>query len=218
MDKSYKINTILIFSLFLILLINLNFQLLDSEWTLLLFLIPMIIFYFLRIDSRFFIIFAIFFLIYSAITLAFLDNKDYANLIAINAYYGLVAGVVLQLIEYVKKRDNLFYVKEMGFILFNLPKNNIRLPKSNIQLSKTPVFVPVHYNKPLNLSLFLKNNIKSILAMTLVFAVFEIITGYLYLTKQTAFTNYDILFFLSSLLFFPFLIISLISLILKRKH
>jgi hypothetical protein len=150
--------------------------------------------------------------------LAFLDNKDYANLIAINAYYGLVVGVILQLIEYVKKRENLFYVKEMGFVLFNLPINNIRLPKSNIQLSKTPVFEPVHYNKPLNLSLFLKNNIKSILAMTLVFAVFEIITGYLYLTKQTAFTNYDILFSLASLLFFPFLIISLISLILKRKH
>ncbi len=212
MIKSNKINTIFVFALLLLLLINLKFQLLDSEWTLLLYVIPMFLFYFLRIDSRFFIIFAIIFLIYSAITLAFFDNEEYANLIAINAYYGLVAGVILQLVEHLKNRENLFYAKEIGQVIFNL-----EMPKTSLSLSKTPAF-KASPNKPVDISGFLTRNTKPILAMTLVFAIFEVITGYLYLTHQNTYTNYDTLFFLASILFFPFVFISLICIILKRKN
>lgn len=213
MNNINKIKIILLFGLFLILLINLKFQFLNEEWTLLLYLIPMILFYFLRIDSRFFIIFAIIFLIYSAITLALVNNENYANLIAINAYYGLVVGVILQLVEHIKKREDLFYVKELSGVLFS-----IKLPKTKP--------LPEYRSKKINFSgiknsklfYFLTSNIKPILVMTLVFAIFEIITSYLYLTKQTAFTNYDTLWFLSSILFFPFVLLSVISIVLKRKR
>ena len=218
----HKINTMIVFALFIILLANLKFQFLDEEWTLLLYVVPMILFYFLRIDSRFFIIFAILFLVYAAITLALVNNEDYANLIAINAYYGLVAGVILQLVEHVKNRENLFYVKDIAAILFTMKI-------SKTQLQKLPEFKPKHRINLLpshlpnpqihfNISHFLIDNVKPILIMALVFSFFEIITSYLYLTKDTTFTNYEVLWTLSSILFFSFLALSIISIILQRKN
>lgn len=55
------------------------------------------------IDSRFPIAAAIFLLIGAAIYLQF--DEKFANKLAIYAYYFLVVGVVLQLIEYIREKE-----------------------------------------------------------------------------------------------------------------
>ncbi len=60
-----------------------------------------------KIDSRYPILAAIFFLVVAAILLA-KDNAAYANKLATYAYYFLVVGVLLNIIELLRKGDNKF--------------------------------------------------------------------------------------------------------------
>lgn len=71
--------------------------------TLLIFLAVLVIFAIKKYDSRIPIGFALILLVLSAVELAF-ASEAMANTIAIYAYYYLVVGVLLQLIEYVREK------------------------------------------------------------------------------------------------------------------
>jgi len=71
--------------------------------TLIIFFAVLVIFAIKKYDSRIPIGFALILLVLAAIELAF-ASADTANQIAIYAYYYLVVGVLLQLIEYVREK------------------------------------------------------------------------------------------------------------------
>jgi len=71
--------------------------------TLAIFLALLIIFAIKKYDPRIPIAFALLLLVLSAIELA-VASEDVANMIAIYAYYYLVVGVLLQLIEYIREK------------------------------------------------------------------------------------------------------------------
>ncbi len=81
-------------------------KIINSELlTLLIFLALLITYAIKKYDSRIPIAFALLLLVLSAIELAF-KSEAAANQIAIYAYYYLVAGVLLQLIEYIRNPED----------------------------------------------------------------------------------------------------------------
>lgn len=104
----YKINPRLILFLgYLILIINmfLATNAYSIEWAFLGFMIAAVLFYDFKIDSRFLILPALLLLGYIPFLLMG-AQKEIAETTAIYVYYFLVAGVVLQIIEHVKKIEN----------------------------------------------------------------------------------------------------------------
>jgi len=95
-----------IFGLFLIsvVLFLVNFIFRAEAETFLLILSLVIVFHVSKADSRLLILAAIILLIYSAIVLAFFEDESYANIIAIQAYWFLVSGVICQVIEFFQER------------------------------------------------------------------------------------------------------------------
>jgi len=75
------------------------------EWAFLGFMIAAVLFYDFKIDSRFLILPALLLLGYIPFLLMG-AQKEIAETTAIYVYYFLVAGVVLQIIEHVKKIEN----------------------------------------------------------------------------------------------------------------
>lgn len=106
--KKHKINpyTILILGYFLLIInILLKTEFYSIEWAFLGFVIVAVLYYDFKVDSRFLILPAILLLGYVPFLL--IGKQDaIAETVAIYVYYFLVVGVVLQLIEHVKKIEN----------------------------------------------------------------------------------------------------------------
>ena len=92
---------------YLILIINifLATKVYSVEWAFLGFIIATVLFYDFKIDSRFLILPALLLLGYIPFLLIG-AQKEIAESIAVFVYYFLVVGVVLQIIEHVKKIEN----------------------------------------------------------------------------------------------------------------
>lgn len=106
--KRHKINpySVLIFGYFLLVVnVLLKTKFYSIEWAFLGFIIVAVLYYDFKIDSRFLILPAILLLGYVPFLLIGKLNA-LAETIAIYVYYFLVAGVVLQLVEHVKKIEN----------------------------------------------------------------------------------------------------------------
>jgi hypothetical protein len=98
---------IILFLGYLILIINmfLATKVYSLEWAFLGFIIVIVLFYDFKIDSRFLILPALLLLGYIPFLLIGVQ-KEIAESIAVFVYYFLVVGVVLQIIEHVKKIEN----------------------------------------------------------------------------------------------------------------
>jgi len=109
--RKYKIenlgwqNVAVIVAIAFFLLITFKLKLDEDSKTLLIFTFYFIISLIYRIDSRFPIIAAIILLVSAAVYLQ--SDEKFANKLAIYAYYFLVIGVVLQLIEYVREKEGM---------------------------------------------------------------------------------------------------------------
>ncbi len=75
----------------------------DSLKVFLTFILLIPIFAFLKLDSRIPIGYAILMLVLAAVTLAFRNDENLANQLAIYAYWLLVVGTTLMLIEYARE-------------------------------------------------------------------------------------------------------------------
>ena len=78
----------------------------DSLKVFLTFIVLIPIFAFLKLDSRVPVGYAILMLVFAAVTLAFRKDETLANQFAIYAYWLLVVGTTLMLIEYARENKN----------------------------------------------------------------------------------------------------------------
>lgn len=113
----------LIISLFVLLFVVLIFRENIPEKSHYLFLLYFIISLVHRLDSRYPIVAALTLLFFTAILLV-QEKEDFANQIAIYAYYFLVIGVVLQLVEYVREggEEKEIKVEERELSNFEIPE------------------------------------------------------------------------------------------------
>ncbi|MEK6800968.1 MAG: hypothetical protein AABY05_03470 [Nanoarchaeota archaeon] len=104
--KHFKPQIILLFC-YITIIINmlLGERFYSLEWAFLGFILISIIFYLVKIDSRFLIFPALLLLITLPFLLLF-KQQAIAETIAVYVYYFLVVGVILQIIEHFKKTEN----------------------------------------------------------------------------------------------------------------
>ena len=123
-DKVKKRNALLAAYLILTLNIIIGTRYYSVEWAALAFLLCSVVFYDLRIDSRFMILPALLLLGYVPFLLIG-EFEKIAELAAIYVYYFLVAGVALQVIEHAKNTvPMLEFEKTLSYVLLKLKWSN----------------------------------------------------------------------------------------------
>lgn len=101
----------------------------SSELALVPYVLFIFVFFFLKIDGRWFILGTLVLLVLTGMILILKNDEKSANLIAIHAYYSLTIGVILMLIELIMKRKD----EELYFISWFDVSESIKYPQSKVE-------------------------------------------------------------------------------------
>lgn len=140
------------------------------EYSFIAFIAAAIIFLILKIDSRFLILPAILGLAYCPFLLM-ADQETFAESIAIYVYYFLVVGVLLQLVEFIRKKDCELCFDKVIKKVFRL---NIYLGPNIVLLVATAIVWYLEYKSPLMFTL-LKYNLTYLLLIVTILNIISII-------------------------------------------